>query len=96
MSNLVNRDVITRCASDTSDVDESSPDVPDPEVLNGLGLGGTRFAHETTIEARLITTVASSEARGGDADLSVWIAAARYTAGQAFAASSLQITMEVR
>ena len=94
MSNLVNRDVITRCASDTSDVDESSPDVPDPEVLNGLG--GTRFAHETTIEARLITTVASSEARGGDADLSVWIAAARYTAGQAFAASSLQITMEVR
>jgi hypothetical protein len=94
MSNLVNRDVITRCASDTSDVDESSPDVPDPEVLNGLG--GTRFAHETTIKARLITTVASSEARGGDADLSVWIAAARDTAGQAFAASSLQITMEVR
>ena len=94
MGNLVNRDVITRCASDASDVDEASPDVPDPEVLNGFG--GTRFAHEMTIEARLITTVASSQARGGDADLSVWIATARDAAGRALAASSLQITMGVR
>jgi len=50
MSNLIDSDVITRRATDASDVDESCPDVLDPEVLDGLGANSAR---EMTIETRL-------------------------------------------
>lgn len=58
MSNFVDRDLITRRATDASDVDESSPNVLDPEVL--VGLGANSLAQEMTIQTRLITTVAAS------------------------------------